>query len=137
VAGSWPTPTKSGLVSALEVRRSLGRQAPGECRLSYRDGGLVIEHADPHVWLDDEFLRRLVSFEGSRNKRVSLVYQPHDLCQPQSCCQRFRDGSNATSSAAGWHCYYGAVVTIRGTNRTVIYRIGRFLRGGIWEAKFA
>lgn len=113
---------------AVEIRRGPrdGRRAPGECRLSQRDGQLFIERADPQVWLDDEFLRQLVG-AGYRNQWVSLVYQPADLCQPLRCCQRFRNG----------HCYYGAVVTIRATNKTVIYRVGGFLRGGFWEAEFA
>ncbi len=123
---------------SLELRSlSLGRHAPGECRLSRRDDQIFIERADPHVWLDDEFLRRLVGPAQNKNRWVSLAYQPHDLCQPQQCCQRFRDGGSATSSSAGWHCYYGAVLTIWGVNATVIYRIGGFLRGGFWEARFA
>jgi hypothetical protein len=123
-------------VSALELRRgpSWGRQAPGECRLSWGEDGLVIERADPHVWLDDEFLRRLVGPENNRNPWVSLTYEPHDLCQPQSCCQRFRD-SGTTSSAAGYHCYSGACLQIDAVDGTAAYRIGRFLRGGFWEAK--
>ena len=113
-------------MSPLEVRRDGGRQAPGECRLSKRDGQLYIEHADPKVWLSDEFLRNLVG-PGHINEWVSLTYQPRDLCQPARCCQRFRGG----------HCYYGAIITIRGANETVMYRVGGYLRGGFWEAEHA
>lgn len=120
----------------LEQRRgpNWGRTAPGECRLSQRDGQIVIERADPQVWLEDEFLRRLVGPAQNRNEWVSLTYQPHDLCRPQQCCQRFREGEAATSSA-GWHCYYGGILSIRASNATVMYRIGGFLRGGFWEAQ--
>ncbi len=118
---------RPGMSLALRHNPNWGRRPPGECRLSQRDGQIVIERADSHVWLDDEFLRRLVGPEQNRNKWVSLTYQPYDLCEPQRCCQRFRAG----------HCYFGAIITIWAVNGTVIYRIGSYLRGGVWEAKFA
>lgn len=110
----------------MEQRRGpeWGRKPPGECRLSQRDNQIIIERADPQVWLTDEFLQRLVGPE-SNNNWVNLTYHTYDVCQPQSCCQRFRGG----------HCYFGGVVTISATNGSVIYRIGRFLRGGFWEAQ--
>ena len=115
-------------MSALEARRApAGRQAPGECRLSKRDGQLYIERADPKVWLEDEFLHQLVG-PGHINEWVSLAYQEHDVCQPMRCCQRYR---------AERHCYYGALITIRGSNKTITYRIFGFLRGGFWEAALA
>lgn len=115
-------------MSKVEVRRgpSDGRRAPGECVLTRHEGQLFIERADPRVWMDDGFLQQLIG-SGYRNEWVALTYQPHDLCEPLRCCQRFRSG----------HCYYGALVTIRAVNETVIYRIGGFLRGGFWEAELA
>jgi hypothetical protein len=114
-------------MAAPEQRRGpeWGREAPGECRLTEQDGQIMVARADPHVWMTDEFLRKLVGPE-SRNPWVTLTYQPHDLCRPEFCCQRFRDS---------YHCYSGAQVTISACNGVVTYRIGRFLRGGFWEAE--
>lgn len=122
-------------MSALEVRRRdhppggflAGRRPPGECQLKFDDDGILIERADEHVWLEDTFLRRLVmAQQGRAAPAVTLAYQPHDLCEPLSCCQRQRAG----------HCFYGAVVTIWGKNAHVSYRIGQFRRGH-WEAEWA
>ena len=113
---------------AVESRRGpdAGRQAPGECILKHHAGQLFIERADPRVWLTDDFLGALAG-SGHRNQWVSLTLQPLNPCEPARCCQRFRPG----------HCYFGALVQIRGVNRTVTYRIAGFLRGGFWEAKVA
>jgi hypothetical protein len=104
----------------LDLYRS---SAPGECRLRVKDGQLVIERADPHVWLDDTFLMGTVG-KNKDNPWVDVMYQPNDLCDPTDCCQTWRGG----------HCFKGAVITIRASNGTVIYRIGRFIRRGVWEA---
>lgn len=113
--------------SALEVRRgpSWGDRPPGECRLGWREKQLIVQRADPRVWLDDEFLRRLVGPEGDRSQWAGLAYQLHDFCEPATCCQRWRGG----------HCYSGGILTIWAENATVVYQIGRYLRGGLWEAR--
>jgi hypothetical protein len=127
---------------SLEVRRqgdhppgSLSRALmagpPGECVLKFEDRAIIIERADPHVWLEDNFLRQLVARKNpdDRNPTVTLTYQPHDLCDPQSCCQGWL-------GREGHSCFYGAVVTIWGRNEHVSYRIGQFRRGH-WEARWA
>lgn len=110
--------------AAMEEARAAdwGGKAPGECRL-VRDGeDLVVAQADPMVWIEDSFLRTLV---GKKNPWVTLTWGPGDACDPKTCCQMFRDGQ---------HCFRGAILAIDGKNDKVFYRIGRFLRRGVWEA---
>lgn len=114
----------------LLERRSLVpfNRPPGECQLSFRDDGIVIERADPHVWLTEDFLRRLTSSEHQHNQWVSLTWGARDLCDPAACCQVARERP---------HCYAGAILAIWGKNAHVMYRIGGYRRGGVWEARWA
>jgi hypothetical protein len=99
---------------------------PGECRLSFHEDGILVERADPHVWLTEDFLHRLVATNRD-NEWVSLTYGARDLCDPMSCCQSWRGVGR---------CYIGAILAIWGTNHHVHYRITAFRRG-IWEARWA
>jgi hypothetical protein len=111
----------------LLERRSLTpfRAAPGECRLRFDDDGILIQRADPHVWLTEAFLARLTSSER-HNQWVSLTWGARDLCDPSRCCQI--RGRRA--------CYVGAILAIWGKNTHVHYRITAYNRG-VWEAKWA
>lgn len=99
----------------------------GECRLKRTDDGrLFIEQADPQVWLEDAFLFQ-VAGPNKQNPWVDVIYQSNDLCSPNQCCQTWRGG----------HCFGGAVLTIKAVNGTAIYRIGRYVNFGKWEASRA
>lgn len=120
----------SPLTPTVELfRLSLGiGRPPGECRLVRRDDGSIhIKQADPKIWLPDTFLKTLVGPQQNNNQWVHLNWQSLDQCDPETCCQTFKQG----------RCYYGALLTIRDRDRTVIYRIGRYLRGEVWEARIA
>jgi hypothetical protein len=110
-------------VAVLERRSgTLDRyRPPGQCLLRFDHDGILVERADEHVWLADEFLNKLVT---TGNPWVNLTWGARDTCVPSNyCCQVFRGG----------RCYAGAVVAIWAKNGAVIYRIGGFTRGQ-WEA---
>lgn len=88
------------------------------------DDGLFITRADPHVWIDDIFLRQATS----DNPWVTLVRGPVDACDPSTCCQVWRGGGQ------GGPCFTGGILTIKGVNRVAAYRIGRYLPRGAWDA---
>lgn len=108
-----------------ELRRDWGGQPPGECRLVREGQDLVVAQADPLVWIEDSFLRTLVG--RKKNPWVTLMWGPVDQCDPATCCQSLRDGP---------HCFRGAILEIDGKNDKVFYRIGRYLRRGVWEASW-
>lgn len=113
------------MISGLERRRrsNWSAQRTGECRLSFTaDGAIIVQRADPHVWLEEDFLQRLANLD--ENPWVSLTYQSVDLCSPDLCCQRWRPG----------RCFLGAILVIRGRNEHAVYRITGF-RAGSWEAQ--
>lgn len=122
----YEPPPLTPTVELFRLSLGVGRP-PGECVLVRRDdGGIVIKRADPKIWIPDTFMRTLVGPQLD-NPWVDVVWQSYDLCDPETCCQGMREG----------RCYYGAILTIRDEQQTVAYRIGRYLRGGVWEARIA
>lgn len=108
----------------LELRRWYGGE-PGQCIFSRRGDSLFIERADPHIWVQDSWLRTLIKPEYD-NPLASLMRQPYDLCDPAHCCQTWRGGP----------CFLGSILTITGVNQTVMYRIGNYLANGVWEGSW-
>jgi hypothetical protein len=120
------TLTEARTNAARVERRRLSRNARGECRLRMDGDQLFIERADAEVWLEDSFLLQ-VAGPKKQNQWVDVMWQPFDQCDPKQCCQQWRNG----------HCFYGALVTIRAVNGTAIYRVGRYMNCGMWEARRA
>lgn len=121
-----PPPPLTPTVELFRLSLGVGRP-PGECRLVRADDGRIsIKQADPKIWVPDDFLKTVVGPQQG-NQWVDVTWQSLDLCDPETCCQGMRQG----------RCYYGAILTIHDEDRTVHYRIGRFLRGGVWEARLA
>lgn len=105
-----------------------GGAEPGQCIFKHLGGyenKLFIVRADPHIWLDDAFLRQLTTIHTTW---VTLARGPIDNCDPSTCCQVWRGGGQ------GGPCFTGSVVTINAANKTVYYRVGRYLPRGVWDA---
>lgn len=108
---------------------------PGECIMSNRshdDGGwdLIIDRADPHVWICDQLLRALHDDDDDSpwvrlKVNASLVRDPR--CDVEDCCAQRDVGT----------CFMGAILTIKAHNLTVIYKVGHWVpEANVWEARW-
>ena len=81
---------------------------------------LRIDHADPRVWISDVLWDEIT---GGRADHTGYVCPHRDCC----ACDQMPDDVR----------YVGDVVTIRGVNRKVVYRISRYLpEHHVYEAEW-
>lgn len=102
-------------------------------RVNHDDGtsDLIIDRADPHVWISDQLLRELYYGEDSPWAwlRVDATLVRNERCDTVNCCAQEDVGT----------CFMGAILTIKAHNCTVIYEIGRWVTdqySGLWEASW-
>lgn len=91
-------------------------------RHHHNDGttDLIIDRADPQVWISDQLLRALHD-EQEDNPwaylRVDATLKRDPRCDAVNCCLQEDHGT----------CFMGAVLTIKAQNRTVIYKIHQWV----------
>lgn len=103
----------------------------GTCWLHRVGGQLEIKHADPYICIRDETLRQLFVREPD-NPWITLARPTEGHGSPGHM-----DGDDSCHATPGMICFKDTVLRIKGANRTVIYRIGdyvREMRG--WEARW-
>lgn len=91
-------------------------------RVNHDDGtsDLIIDRADPHVWISDQLLRSLYNDQDDSpwaHLRVDATLVRDQRCDSVNCCDQQNTGT----------CFMGAVLTIKAHNRTVIYKIGQWV----------